>query len=304
MSSRIGKRIKNTLVYYLTRLLIWKLNLLPRSWAIGIGASLGKLAWRMIDRDRQRVHENLQIAYDNALTYEQREEIGRQFFINSGKNLVDVLRFKKHFQNEIRQLVTIEGREYFEAAYRRGKGVFGVTGHLGNFELLAAYMQSLGYECAVIGREMYDRRLNELLVKNRESVGLVNIATTDSPKKIVGWLRKGGVIGVLIDIDSMRVRSVFVPFFGKPANTPIGQSVIAVKTGAALLPVACVRTEGNRYKVIVRPEIEFERTGDVEKDAYTATLLCTKALEDLVDAHRDQWIWIHTRWNSRPENIP
>lgn len=304
MSSRIIKRTKNTLVYYLTRLLIWKLNILPRSWSIRIGASLGRLAWRMIDRDRQRVHENLQIAYGTKLTIDQREEIGRRFFINSGKNLVDVLRFAKHFKNEIRPLVEVEGLEYFEAAAKRGKGIFGVTGHLGNFELLAAYMQSLGYSCAVIGREMYDKRLNELLVRNREAVGLVNIATTDSPKKIVGWLRKGGVVGVLIDIDSMRVRSAFVPFFGKPANTPIGQSIIAVKTGAALVPVACLRTADDRYKVIIWPEVQFERTGDIEKDAYRATLLCTKALEEMIDSHRDQWMWIHTRWNSRPENLP
>ncbi len=304
MPSRVLKRSKNTLIYYLTRLLIWNLNILPRSWAIRIGAWLGKLAWRMIDRDRQRTHDNLQIAYGDKLSYAEREEIGRQFFINSGMNLVDVLRFRKHFQSEIRPLVEIEGREYFEAAYRRGKGIFGVTGHLGNFELLAAYMQSLGYECAVIGREMYDKRLNELLVKNRESTGLMNIATTDSPKKIVGWLRKGGVIGVLIDIDSMRVRSAFVPFFGKPANTPIGQSIIAVKTGAALVPIACLRMPGDRYKVVIRPEITFERTGDVEKDAITATVLCTKALEELIDAHRNQWMWIHTRWNTRPEKMP
>ncbi len=304
MPARVLKRFKNSLIYYLTRLLIWTLNILPRKISLGIGGWLGKLAWRLIDRDRQRVHDNLQIAYGDKLSYSEREETGRQFFINSGRNLVDVLRFAKHFQDEIRPLVEVEGLEYFEAAAKRGKGIFGVTGHLGNFELLAAYMQSLGYSCAVIGREMYDKRQNEQLVRNRESVGLVNIATTDSPKMIVGWLRKGGVVGVLIDIDSMRVRSAFVPFFGREANTPIGQSIIAVKTGAALVPMACLRMPGDRYKVVIRPEISFQRTGDVETDAITATALCTKALEELIDAHRDQWMWIHTRWNTRPEKMP
>ena len=300
MSSRIGKRIKNRLVYYLTRLLIWLFNILPRGTAIRMGASLGRLAWRLLKRDRQRAHDNLCLAYGDRFTFAQREEISRNFFINSGKNLVDVIRFKRHF-DELKSCTSIEGLEHFDAAYKRGKGTFGITGHLGNFELLAAYIQSLGYRAAVIGREIYDRRLDALLVDNRESVGLVNIATTESPKRIIQWLRNGGVIGVLIDIDSMRVRSTFVPFFGKLANTPIGQSVIAVKTGAALVPIACVRVAGDRYKVIVRPEVIFERTGSVENDAYTATMLCTKALEEMIDSYRDQWIWIHTRWNSRPE---
>lgn len=299
MALRLGKRIKNSSVYLLTISLIWLFNVLPRKAAVAIGGALGKLAWRILERDRRRADENLQRAYGDKLPAVQRELICRNFFINSGKNLVDVLRFKRHF-DEIKASVTVEGIEHFDAAYRRGKGMFGVTGHLGNFELLAAYVSSLGYKIAVIGREMYDRRLDALLVSNREAVGLVNIATTDSPKRIIEHLRKGGAIGVLIDIDSMRVRSAFVPFFGTPANTPIGQSVIAVKTGAALVPIACVREAGNRYKVIVKPEIIFERTGDVEKDAFTATVLCTKALEEMVDRYRDQWIWIHTRWNTRP----
>lgn len=299
MALRLGKKIKNSSVYLLTVSLIWLFNVLPRKMAIAIGGALGKLAWRMLERDRRRADENLQRAYGDKLTAAQREEICRNFFINSGKNLVDVLRFKQHF-DEIKASVTVEGIEHFDAAYRRGKGMFGVTGHLGNFELLAAYVSSLGYKIAVIGREMYDRRLDALLVSNREAVGLVNIATTDSPKRIIEHLRKGGAIGVLIDIDSMRVRSAFVPFFGIPANTPIGQSVIAVKTGAALVPIACIRESENRYKVIIRPEIIFDRTGDVEKDALTATVLCTKVLEEMIDHYRDQWIWIHTRWNTRP----
>ncbi len=299
MALRLGKKIKNSSVYLLTISLIWLFNVLPRKTAIAIGGVLGKLACRMLERDRRRADENLQRAYGDTLTAVQREEICRNFFINSGRNLVDVLRFKRHF-DEIKASVTVEGIEHFDAAYRRGKGMFGVTGHLGNFELLAAYVSSLGYKIAVIGREMYDRRLDALLVSNREAVGLVNIATTDSPKRIIEHLRKGGAIGVLIDIDSMRVRSAFVPFFGTPANTPIGQSVIAVKTGAALVPIVCVRESENRYKVIVRPEIIFDRTGDVEKDAFTATVLCTRALEEMIDRYRDQWIWIHTRWNTRP----
>lgn len=302
MASRIGKRIKNSGIYYLTCCLIWLLNVVPRRVALSMGAGLGKLAWRLIPRDHDKAVRNLTIAYGGKLSPEEKLSIGRQFFINSGKNIVDVLRFPKHLHQEILPLVTAEGMEHWEAAHRRGKGVFGVTGHLGNFELIAAFIQSQGYQVAVIGREMYDKRLNALLVRNRESAGLTNIATTDSPKRIIDWLKRGRTVGVLIDIDSMRVRSMFVPVFGTPANTPVGQSVIALKTGAALVPAACLRTPDDRYKVVIKPEIQFERSGDIEKDIYTATYLCTKALEEIIDSHRDQWAWIQNRWNTRPEN--
>lgn len=302
MARRIGKKLKNDSIYLLTRALMSVIDVLPRGLTLRFGASMGRLLWRLISRDRHNVHSNLQMAYGDQLSFEERERIGRQFFINSGKNLVDAVRMPRHFKSELHPLISVEGLEHWEAAQRRGKGMFGVTGHIGNFELLAAFIASLGYQVAVIGRDMYDPRLNDLLIRNRQSVGLTNIATTDSPRRIIDWLKRGHVIGVLIDIDSIRIRSMFVPVFGRPANTPIGQSVIALRTGAALVPAACLRTADDRYKVVIKPEIQFERTGDTEKDVYTATLLCNKALEEIINSHRDQWAWIHNRWNTRPPN--
>ena len=194
--------------------------------------------------------------------------------------------------------------EYFDAAYRRGKGVIGVTGHIGNFELLAAYVQGLGHEVAVIGRELYHPGLNRLLVENREAVGLTNITTTESPKRALEWLRKGRVLGVLIDTDSSRVRGMFVPMFGRWSNTPVGQTVLGLRAGAAFLPIACLRTENNRYRVIIRPPVEVERSGDFEADVYNVTLKCTRALEKIIGDHRDQWIWLHNRWRTQRQHPP
>lgn len=190
----------------------------------------------------------------------------------------------------------------FDAAYKRGKGLIGITGHIGNFELLAVYLANLGYRIAVIGREIYDVRLDNILVGNRESLGITNFATTETPRKVLSWLKAGGVLGVLIDTDSIRVRGEFVPFFGRLANTPIGQSLLGLKAGAAFVPAACLRTDDNRYRVVIKPEVRIQSSGNVEEDAYRMTAECTRALEELIEENKSQWIWLHNRWHTRPEN--
>lgn len=292
------KRIKRYAVYQLTRFLFWLLNVIPRRAAILVGAFFGLAAWQLIPKEQHRIDRHLFLAYGDSLTPAQRTRIGREFFVNSGKNLADVIRLRKHFASEIKPLVEVEGLEHLDEAYRRGKGVIGITGHIGNFELLAVYIASLGYRCAVIGREMYDPRLDRLLVENREAFGLINIKTTDSARTLMRWLHGGGVLGVLIDTDSSRVRGVFVPAFGRMSHTPVGQSVLGLRTGAAFVPIACVRTADNRYKIIVRPEISINPELPLEKAALELTSLCTKALEDIINTYPDQWIWLHNRWKT------
>jgi len=294
------KKIKRTVVYRLTRLIIFVFNAVPRKTAVFIGGWLGLAAWYLFSKDRYKFTRNLSLVYKDSLTANEKKNLSRNFFINSGKNLAEVLRLKKYFHSQIKPLVTIEGREYFDRAYKEGKGIIGITGHIGNFELLAVYLAELGFRTAVIGREMYDRRLNELLVKNREAMGLVNIATTDSPRKALSWLKEGGVLGVLIDTDSFRVRSMFIPAFGRLSHTPVGQTMLGLRAGAAFIPAACLRMPENRYRIVVRPPVEYVEGDYSEKAVYDVTLKCTKALEGIINENKDQWIWLHNRWHTKP----
>lgn len=275
------------------------MNLIPRGLAVYLGGWIGLAAWWLTPRERYKADRHLKIAFGDRYTGSERSRIYRQFAVNTGRNLVDLIRFRRHFHSEIKSLVDADGMEYFAEAYARGKGLIGITGHIGNFELLAAWMASEGYKIAVIGRELYDPRLNNLLVQNREAAGLTNIYTTDSPRQLIEWLRGGGVLGVLIDTDSHRVRGEFVPAFGRWSHTPVGQSLLGLKTGAAFVPVTCLRKPDGRYQVTARPEVTIEPSGDAEKDAAEMTRKCTQELEKVIVEHLDQWPWHHNRWRTR-----
>jgi len=298
----LPKKIKRDAVYFLTRSTFFLFNVIPRKLAVFIGACLGLVAWAVLPKDQHQIFRHLSLVFGDNLTPSQKHNIARSFFVNSGKNLADIGRFKKHYKTEIKPLVSIEGLDEFNAAYKKGKGVLGITGHIGNFELMAVHLASLGYRIAVIGREIYDARLDSILVSNRTALGITNFSTTESPRNILRWLKTGGVLGVLIDTDSFRVRGMFMPFFGRLANTPVGQSLLGLRAGAAFLPTACLRTDDNHYRIVIKPEVHVQPSGNAEKDAYRITLECTKVLEEIIEENKSQWIWLHNRWHTRPQN--
>lgn len=294
------KRLKNWLLFRLITTLISFLNLLPRNIAISVAGLLGKSAYAIIRDARRRTFRNLRLAFGNEFDQRKLRRLGSRVFANVGKNVVDAVRLRKMRWEDIEAITEIEGLEHFDRAYRLGKGVIALTGHIGNFELLAAWFSLRGYDVSVIGRELYDPRLDQLLLKNRESAGVENIPTTAGVKPIIKALKTGRALGVLGDQDSSRVRGVFVDFFGRPARTPVGPILLPYKTGSPIIPMAIVRNGKNRYKIIVKPEVKLTFSDDREKDVVEVTQRCTKVLESIVREYPDQWLWMHDRWKSKP----
>jgi KDO2-lipid IV(A) lauroyltransferase len=296
----VRKRLKNWLLFRLITTLISFLNSLPRSTAIAVGGFLGKLAYLVIRDARRRTLSNLRVAFAEKLDNKELRRLGSRVFVNVGKNVADAVRLGKMKWQDIDAITEIEGLEHFDEAYKMGKGVIALTGHIGNFELLAAWFSLRGYKVTVIGRELYDPRLDRLLVQNREKVGVENIPTTAGVKPIMRALKAGRVLGVLADQDSSRVRGVFVDFFGRPARTPVGPILLPYKTGSSIIPIAVVRVGKNRYKIIIKPELKLAVSDDREKDIVDVTQRCTQVLESIIRQHPDQWLWMHDRWKSKP----
>ena len=294
------KRVKNWFLYRFIISIISVLNFLPRKSSLSLGRFLGKLAYFIIADARRRTRNNLKIAFGQEKGQRELKKLALSVFENVGKNVADAVRLKNMKWDEIEGITKIEGLKHFDNAYKMGQGVIALTGHIGNFELLAAYVSLLGYKLSVISRELYDPRLDALLVKNRERVGLENIPSSASVKQILKVLRSGRALGLLADQDSSRVRGVFVNFFGRPARTPVGPALLANKTRSPIVPMAIVREKDDQYRIIVKESIELTFSGDKEKDIIETTQKYTKVLESIIREYPSQWLWMHDRWKSKP----
>lgn len=294
------KRLKNWFLYRFITSIIFALNFLPRKSSISLGGFLGKLAYFIIKDARRKTRNNLRIAFGKEKDETEVRKLALEVFENVGKNVADAVRLKDMKWKEIEKITQIEGLEYLDDACKMGRGVVAVTGHIGNFELFAAYFSLKGYRFSVIGRELYDPRLDALLVSSRESVGLENIPSSASVKQIIKALRSGRALGVLADQDSSRVRGIFVNFFGKPARTPAGPALLAYKTQSPIVPMAIVREGDDRYKIMVKEPVELASSGDKEKDIIETTQRYTQVLESIIREYPSQWLWMHDRWKSKP----
>ncbi len=251
---------------------------------------------------REKMIRHLTIAFGDQKSPEEIRALARQSLVSLARNAVDAVRLPIYTWPDLQKFVRVEGIENLNRPLQAGRGVILVTGHIGSWEVLAATIAMQGYPLYVVGARLYDPRLNRLLLKMRASGRYRNIPRGGSTKKLLRILKEGKVLGILIDQDT-RVAGAFVPFFGMDAYTPVGAAILALKTGAALVPVYIHSDSRHRHTIHILPEVVPQNTGDTRRDAVATTAKLTTILESFIRKVPTQWVWMHERWKTRPEDL-
>jgi KDO2-lipid IV(A) lauroyltransferase len=296
----LAKRLRRDVQYALVRTLVGGVRLLPAEVGPVISGHLGETAFSFLPVPRKQAVRNLSQAFPEK----GRGEIltlAKASFRELGRNAYDVLRLDAAGPNNPASSLRFSGLEVFDRAMKRGKGVVVVTGHIGCWELMPAAFAALGYPINVIGRRAYDDRLNEMLVDLRGRYGIRTIDRDAGAKEALRCLRRGEALGVLIDQDT-RVKGVFVTFFGRPTYTPTGAVELAIRTGAALIPMAIHRNGDAKHTIEILEPLNVTTTGNEDKDITLQTQKCTEILEGFIRRYPTQWVWMHERWKTKPEH--
>lgn len=298
------KRIKYNALYLLIRSLISLTGIIPRNLLLWWGSLLGKMAYRFMPDTRQKTISNLKIAFQNKLTSQEITELSRKVFINLGKNAIETLWASNIREiKKLEKVVSIEGIEHFNQALARGNGLISLACHRGAFELIAEVMTLKGYNTNVIGAALHNKKLDQLLVNYRTSKGANYFQIGQQTLSVIKALKKGEVVAILIDQDKKKVKGTFVSFFEKPAYTPIGAALLAMKTGAAVVPTAIKRLNNNKHIITFKPAVQLIRTGNEEADIKANTQLFTRHIEEFVRESPEEWVWMHERWKHQPEQV-
>lgn len=272
---------------------------LPESAAYALGERAGRLAFRLDRRHRTIAMENLTRAFPGKCSPGEIERLARAVFENLGRTAVDVARSDRLLRPAGADAVRFDGLDQMLEARRRGKGVFFITAHFGPWELLPL-IHALHFGPAhVVARPLDNPRLDDLLTALRERGGNHVIRKRDAVQAILQALRRGETVGILIDQHISENEGVVVPFFGQPASTAFAPALIAMRSGAAVLPVAIVREGCGRYRFLVGDEVPVRRSGDFRADMAVNTARFTAAIEAFIRKHPDHWFWVHRRWKTR-----
>lgn len=282
-------------------LLVRVLGMLPRGMARGIGAAVGALAFRVLSRLRSVGTKNLELAFPEA-SAEDRQHILRKLYRNLGWLLAEFCQMPRYTAANTRSIIRYDGLERYLAARDKGKGVLIVTGHLGAWELSSFYHSLMGHPMSMVIRRLDNAKVDQLVNGIRCRHGNRVLHKDDFARGLLGAMRQGETVGILMDTNMTPPQGVFVPFFGKMACTASGLARVALKTGAAVLPGFMLWEEAEqKYVLHFGEEIQLDSIGNDEADVLNNTAKCTAAIEEYVRRYPDQWLWVHRRWKTRPE---
>lgn len=299
-------KVRRRYIYYLLKVLFAFISVIPLKLSVRLGEFFGRIAYSFAGKYKRIAISNLAFAFGKEKSPSEIREIAKKVFINFGGVAAEFASFPKINKSNIGDIVVSENIDRIDDALKGGKGAIILGSHFGNWELMACYgAVARGYSLTVIGRRIYYEKYNELIVKLREDKGVKVLYRDDKAifKKIVRLLNNNEVLGIVPDQDVDSVDGVFVDFFGRPAYTPTGPVVMAMFTGAPILPSFLIRGKRKHHLVIEKP-IALEITGNKERDILVNTQAWSRVVESYIRRYPEQWAWIHRRWKTKPEDKP
>ena len=295
------RMIIDWLIAFIVRTLSVFVRWLPKKVALMLGSGLGHFLYFALRKRRRIALKNLQIAFGDEKSVDEREQICRESFHNLGKTAIEFLRFCELNFDNIWEEVTVEGKENLIQALDRGKGAIVFLPHFGNWELLAlVYGALIPNRAKAIAFPLKNRYLDAVVSKYRERLSLELIGRKQAVRRTLRALKENFAIGFFADQNAGR-EGVFVDFFGKPASAIRGPVTLALKTDAPIVFSLDVRQPDDRHHVLILPAIDLAISGDLEQDVQTNTARILKILEGYIRQYPGQWLWLHNRWKTPPD---
>ena len=194
--------------------------------------------------------------------------------------------------------IDIVGLERLHAIRDAGRPVVLVSGHLANFEVMAAVIMAAGVPCQVTYRADNNPYVDALIRQSRERYGIKLFAPKgDGTRELMAGMKRGESIALLV--DQKYNQGPEVEFFGQPVNASPGAARLALKFGTVMQPLSVTRLPGVRFRVTAHEPILVPDTGDKAADVLAGVQAVNRFVEDRVREHPVDWFWVHKRWPAK-----
>lgn len=284
-------------------LVVLPVALMPYRFACAFGQGLG-MAVHMLWSSRRRIAiDNIRRAIDNGALPASldAEQAVRDFFRQLGRSVAELIKIYCGLGRHILDGVRIEGKEHFDEAKRSGRGILFITGHCGNWEIMALVTGLRCEPASVVARAQNNPYLNQMIAWVRARYGNHIIYKQGALKAILAELRHNRIVGILMDQAVFENEGVLIEFLGRPAWTTKMPALIGRKTGAAMLS-AFIHREGDEQVIRFSPPFYLDGgSGEGEAALIADTQRLSRHIEDHIRAYPSEWLWIHRRWKRTGE---
>jgi KDO2-lipid IV(A) lauroyltransferase len=276
---------------YCLRAIIFLIPRIPQRLLLLLRSATVRLTFIILWPYRKLMEENVSMAMeDEFLPVERRKAVARMAWRNFVQGLYETASTLYTSRDMICASVAVEGEEHLKHALEKRKGVIALGAHLGNFTMIAPRLAAAGYPFSILVKHPPDQRLARLLDSYRARAGVKTISAkprTQAARQILGALRRNEAVVVLPDV--FKSGKVNTEFLGSAVYVRRGPVTLALRAGAAVLPMCVTRDAEDRLTLHISPEIDLVRTGDLQEDVAANLALFTRHLEEMVRRYPDQW---------------
>jgi KDO2-lipid IV(A) lauroyltransferase len=269
----------------------------------------GSVFYHLLPFRRRVIVENLRRVFGAAVPEREIERLAKAHYAHLWRLIVEFFRFRTLSAAKRRALVRVDNLDVFARAFAAGKGVLILTGHFGNFEVatvagIASYPEVHG-RIHFVRRPIKPRWLDAWVTRRFNASGFGVIAKRGSLDRIVTMLEQGDVVVFPFDQYAAGSDGIDVEFFGEPAGTFKSLAVIALATGAPVLPASSWRQDDGTHVLRFEEGVPAVDVPNVNDAILRTTRAYNAALERLIVRHPEQWWWVHRRWRRarRPKRM-
>jgi len=288
--------------YALLRAVVAVIGPLGIRRASAIGARIGALGYWPFGIRRDVVTRHLKACFPE-LGDAERAALARESYEHLGRTALESILMSRLGPESLRDLFEgVDGWDVIERGRARGKGLVLVAGHLGNWELSGAYLAAIGVPLAAVAKRQENPLADAFVNRTRRRLGMEVVFDEESVRRLPRLLRDGYALGLIADQSGLAA-ATHVPFFGRPARTPRGPAVFALRFHAPLIFVCAARQPSGKF-ILHLEEVEVTQTGHLDADVEVTTARFTSMLEKWVRRYPGQYLWAHRRWKRQPDDTP
>ncbi len=285
--------------YRLLKAFSFLICLLPHRMLLFLGKGIGILYYHLVAKERKRAIEQMRASLGNS--EREAQALIKESFINMGRSFFEILYTPRLNKKNINFYVRPEGIERIKEALAEKKGVVILTGHIGNWEWLAASLALNDIPTTTIVKPQPNSQHTRILNEYREMVGVEVFARgTSELVAAARALKKGKILGFLADQDA-GPGGAFIKFLGRTASTPLGPAVFARKFSSPVVPAFILRDSNGLHHLEVGEIMHCPHTENADDDLLSFTKQMTAIVERIIRENPTQWMWFQKRWNTSPE---
>jgi Kdo2-lipid IVA lauroyltransferase/acyltransferase len=288
----------SSLLYYFFYGLAIVLSLIPYRAGQFFGKMFGAAAFLLPLSRKKSALLNISRSFNGALGEEEAKRLLLRVFLHFGRIFFEIPYMLRFNAANLSDYFVFENEEHLLNASKRGKGVLLLTAHYGNWELLCSAIALRFGPCALVVRPPDFQPVARVITDLRSPLGVESIHKDRAMRRLLMMLKENKFIVIMLDQNVDWYEGVFVDFLGRLACTNKGLALMALKTGASVVPAFSVRQRDGRHRIVFEKEVDLIRTRDKMRDVEDNTALFNKIIGAYVLKHPDHWLWLHQRWKT------